>query len=163
MDRDVRLRDLTADEYTAYRVHLRDGYVQEMVELGGRDRASAEVKADRESVVSLPPEGPATGQVIKAIEHQGQRIGVIWVGPAPDRGPDDPAPAGLAWLYDIEVEEHRRGQGWGHVLLGQAERLASELGFDRLGLNVFGGNERAIRLYQQDGYAVTSQQMAKDI
>jgi ribosomal protein S18 acetylase RimI-like enzyme len=42
-----------------------------------------------------------------------------------------------------------------------AERQAREYGCSSLGLNVFGGNEVAIRLYQSLGYRTTSQQMNK--
>jgi GNAT superfamily N-acetyltransferase len=154
----VVLRDLTQDAYAPYRVQLRDSYVEEMVSLAGREPESARPRPDRENEVYLPPEGPPPQQMIKPVELDGQRI-----GPAPDLSSGNPEPTGLAWLCDVQVDTARRGQGWGHVLLAQAERVAAELGFRRLGLNLFGGHERAIRFYLQDGYRVTSQPMAKDL
>jgi ribosomal protein S18 acetylase RimI-like enzyme len=44
-----------------------------------------------------------------------------------------------------------------------AERLACEYGCSSLALNVFGGNEVAIKLYESLGYRTTSQQMTKQL
>ena len=43
-------------------------------------------------------------------------------------------------VYDVEVDEDRRGQGWGRALMTYAEQWARERA--GVGLNVFGGNTR---------------------
>jgi ribosomal protein S18 acetylase RimI-like enzyme len=45
--------------------------------------------------------------------------------------------------------------------LQAAEREAQRHGADAIGLNVFGGNDAARRLYESSGYQVTSIQMRK--
>ena len=100
----------------------------------------------------LPVDGPAEGQVIRLAERAGSGSGYLWIGPAlmiPD----------MAWVNDIEVEPAFRRQGYGRALMLEAERLAADLGYPKLGLNVMGGNSGAIKLYESLGYTVMHQQM----
>jgi ribosomal protein S18 acetylase RimI-like enzyme len=85
-----------------------------------------------------------------------RRIGHVWVGPAPTGEP-------MAWVWGVEVEPDQRGQGWGRMLMIEAERIGAQLGYDRLGLHVVGGNTTAIALYTSLGYAVASQVMVKSV
>ncbi|MFW8746016.1 GNAT family N-acetyltransferase, partial [Mesorhizobium japonicum] len=82
--------------------------------------------------------------------------GVLWVGPNPDG-------VGPAWVFDIEVEEARRGEGWGRALMLEAERIARADGHAELGLNVFGSNAVARGLYESLGYQPTAIQMRKTL
>jgi ribosomal protein S18 acetylase RimI-like enzyme len=68
-----------------------------------------------------------------------------------------------AWIYDIRLDEDRRGQGLGRRLLDALHDAARGLGATSMTLNVFGDNTTAIRLYESSGYAVTAQQMRKDL
>ncbi len=87
-------------------------------------------------------------------EEHGEWVGIVWIGPARE---------GFEgfWVYDVTVAERHRGRGFGRSLMVEAERLAREAGQARLGLNVFGGNAVAIRLYSELGYHVDAQQMSK--
>ncbi len=66
-----------------------------------------------------------------------------------------------AWIYDIEVEADRRGEGWGRRLLERAEAIAREWGLDSLQLNVFGDNEVARGLYRSAGFREQQVAMTK--
>lgn len=44
-----------------------------------------------------------------------------------------------------------------------AERELVDRGVSRLGLNVFGANKTAVRLYERLGYQVIAQQMTKPL
>ena len=156
------IRDLRPDEYAVYRSHQRDEYAEEMITLGGRDEQFSRAKADTETDALLPAAGQPAGQVIRVAEtvdagsESTRRIGTLWVGPAPTGDP-------IAWVCSVEVEPDRRGQGWGRVLMGEAERIAAQLGYERIGLNVVSGNATAIGLYTSLGYRVMSQVMVKTI
>jgi len=63
------------------------------------------------------------------------------------------------WLYDIEVDERRRGQGLGRAALLLAEDVVRGGGGRELGLNVFANNTVARRLYDSLGYAPVSTTM----
>ena len=68
-----------------------------------------------------------------------------------------------AWIYDIQVEAGRRGEGLGRALMEALHDAARGLGATTVALNVFGHNTAAIRLYDSLGYAVTAQQMKRDL
>jgi ribosomal protein S18 acetylase RimI-like enzyme len=162
MPEDLVLRDLRPDEYADFRDHLREAYAEEMITLGGRDPDFARAKSAADTDQMLPAAGQPQDQVIQVAEMGGdgsedeRRIGHLWVGPAPTGDP-------MAWVCDIEVVAERRGQGFGRRLMAEAERIATELGYDRVGLNVVGGNTRAIGLYSALGYSVVSQVMVKSL
>ena len=69
----------------------------------------------------------------------------------------------VAFLYDIEVLETRRGSGFGRALLEAVEDAARQAGAAALELNVFGKNHTAISLYSSSGYDVVTQQMRKPL
>jgi ribosomal protein S18 acetylase RimI-like enzyme len=69
--------------------------------------------------------------------------------------------ADTAWIFDIEVFAEHRGRGLGRALLSAAEEEVARHGAANLGLNVFGSNEVARRLYESAGYVVITQQMQK--
>ena len=69
-----------------------------------------------------------------------------------------------AWVYDVQA------RGRTDVVRASAARSwrrcttqARELGATTIALNVFGHNTAAIRLYDSLGYAVTAQQMRRDL
>jgi ribosomal protein S18 acetylase RimI-like enzyme len=146
------------DEFSAFLAESRRGYVEQMVEYGGRPRDVAEAKADADHR-SLFPEGrPGPGHHVYVAEAAGARVGRLWLS---EHGPG--WPEGTAFVYDIEVEEAARGRGFGRAIMVAAEQVARSLGARELALNVFGGNTAAIALYTSLGYAVTAQQMRKEL
>lgn len=56
-------------------------------------------------------------------------------------------------VHDIVVHASRRGQGIGQALLAWAEQRAGELGCCKLTLEVLANNSRALRSYEQAGFA----------
>ena len=64
---------------------------------------------------------------------------------------------------DISVDQGHRGKGHGRALLDALHDAARALGATSMTLNVFGDNATAIRLYESSGYAVTAQQMKKEL
>ena len=92
----------------------------------------AEEKAARD-IASVLPEGLATP------EHASldRRVGGVRCGHACFSAF---APGG-AWLYDITIDEGARGRGYGRAAMTALEEQARSLGFDSIGLNVWGGND----------------------
>jgi len=75
----------------------------------------------------------------------------------------DCGPAGSLWIaerdgelyvFDIFIDEARRGEGLGTAALRGVEQLAREHGLAGVALSVFAHNEGAIRLYERLGYEV---------
>ena len=58
-----------------------------------------------------------------------------------------------AWLEDMVVHPHRRGQGIGEQLLQEAINQARAAGCSRITLLTDAGNEPAMRFYNRAGFA----------
>jgi ribosomal protein S18 acetylase RimI-like enzyme len=153
---DLTPRPMTTDETRAFVRREYDTYVADRV-TAGEDPEQARAHADGEWSRYFPGGTPATGHRLYRLLAGDRPAGILWLGPSPD-GPD-----GLAWLYYVEIDEDLRGRGYGKAAMAIAERDAAEHGADRLGLNVFGGNTVARRLYESAGYRPTAINMVKHL
>ena len=146
------------DEFVTYLDWAIDDYAAEL-ERNGKATGEAAQGASRASFDSLLPDGLATvGHTLLVATNpdDGERVGVLWFGPSTD----DPA---MAWIYDIMVDEDKRGRGWGRAIMRAFEGEARARGFARAGLNVYGDNHVARRLYESLGYLETARQLHKEL
>ena len=67
------------------------------------------------------------------------------------------------WIMDLGVLPEQRGKGVGLVLLKAAENHCREIGVPYLGLAVSSHNVRALRLYEQFGFAEERKLMVKQV
>ncbi|WP_326968911.1 GNAT family N-acetyltransferase [Arthrobacter sp. CG_A4] len=83
-------------------------------------------------------------------------VGYIWIGPQSGQRE-------AWWVFDVEIQPALRSKGFGRqaMILGEAE--ARRLGATSIGLNVFGYNANARKLYESLGYEATAIQMRKDL
>lgn len=111
-----------------------------------------------EQLPRLLPDGRNTADtwVLIIEDAGGDRVGTIWIGPHPDN-------ENSAYVWDINIDEGRRGKGFGRAAMLAAEQLAADNGRTEIGLNVFGFKERALRLYTSLGYRVISTTMTKTL
>jgi GNAT superfamily N-acetyltransferase len=150
---DVTLRPLRDDEFPEWLAAQRSEYVRGMVEDAGMARPAAEEKAARD-IGSILPDGLATRDAhVWIVEAEGVRVGTVFLG----------VRAGGAWLYDITIDEGVRGRGYGRAAMIALEEQARSLGFDNIGLNVWGGNAVARGLYGSLGYVEESVHMRKPL
>src|SRR3954470_4544426 len=148
------LREMTDDEFTAWREASVRSYAEERAAAHGRAYEDVLPEAERQTDAEMP-EGRATkGHQFMRVLEEGRPVGWLWVGPHPDK-------PGAGWVYDIEVEEPERGRGIGRRTMLLAEQLVAASGAKEIGLNVFGPNSRAISMYQSLGYATVSMRMSK--
>ncbi len=150
----VTLRSMTTDEFGGYREHLVTAYAEDIFGLGGfRDLAAALV-ASEQSTVELLPDGVETpGQHLWTAYDKDTPIGILWIAV------DGPR----AYIYDIEVREEQRRQGYGRELLDAGALAARDLAAEELGLNVFGYNDAAHALYERAGYVTTERSYRIDL
>ncbi len=148
---------MTPEEFADWQDTALEEYASDVAAARGISLADARGIA-AESHQRFLPDGVATAgvHIVVGEDPRGVRVGVLWVGPNPDG-------VGPAWVYEIEVVEERRGEGWGRSLMAAAEELAREDGHSEIGLNVFGSNAVARGLYESLGYAATSIQMRKPL
>lgn len=150
---------MTVDEYDAWQHALAVDYAAEKVAAGTWAAEGAVQRALDESAEMLP-DGVDTARMLifRAIADDGRPVGRAWVGLDHPRG----AP-GTGFLYDIEVDEGERGQGFGRALLAAVEDAVRTAGRSALELNVFRTNDTAVGLYETSGYRTTTQQMRKEL
>jgi GNAT superfamily N-acetyltransferase len=141
-------------EISAFLIASRQGYVAERVASGDPELTAARA-ADEQLAAAFPGGEPGHGHRVFCIEEEGISVGSLWLGPTSS---NDPA---SRWVWDIEIDEKYRGRGYGRAAMSLAEREATAGGATTLGLNVFGANSIARRLYDSLGYEVMAIRMAK--
>lgn len=147
----ISLRPLREDEYAGWDEAHRREYARGLVEHAGLSREEAEAKVARD-VPAVLPRGLATEATwIWAVEADGRRVGTVFLGLRGDG----------AWLYDITIDESERGRGHGRGAMTALEAEVRALGYDSIGLNVWGGNEVARGLYRSLGWDEQSVHMRK--
>jgi ribosomal protein S18 acetylase RimI-like enzyme len=150
---------MTPAEFDEWQAAIAEEYAEEQVAAGRWQRAGA-VQRARDEDAQLLPQGLETARMLllRGVDVDGEPVGRAWVGLDHPRGAPD-----VAFLYDIEVIENRRGSGLGRALLEAVEDATREAGAAALELNVFGRNHTAISLYSSSGYDVVTQQMRKSL
>jgi ribosomal protein S18 acetylase RimI-like enzyme len=108
---------------------------------------------------TLLPEGLASeGMWLYVIvDPSGADVGTLWLG----RSADGSTTVGFVW--DITIDETRRGQGLGRAAMLRAEVTLRDQGFRKVALNVFGFNHGARGLYASLGYTDVATLMAKPL
>jgi ribosomal protein S18 acetylase RimI-like enzyme len=155
----ISVRPMTQAEYDEWQATIAGEYAAEQVATGRWSAEGSVQRALDENAQSLP-QGLLTPRmlILRGVTRDGQPIGRAWVGLDHPRGAPD-----TAFLYDIEVAASFRGSGLGRALLAAVEAEVRKAGVGALELHVFGRNVTAIRLYERSGYAVTTQQMRKEL
>ena len=150
---------MTQTEYDDYSARSEREYAQQMADSGQLDLDAATQRSAVEFADLLPDglESPGMHFWTARLGDDDEPVGLGWVELR------QRAAGVSAWIYDIQVEEGRRGEGLGRALMEALHDAARGLGATTIGLNVFGHNTAAVRLYDSLGYAVTAQQMKRDL
>lgn len=156
-DRGLSLRPMSPEEYVVWREDSERGYAAEIAVARDLDPDAALAQSAGE-FAELLPDGLASKDMHLWTAVVGDEpVGIGWF----ERR--ERASGTSAYIYDIRLDGDRRGQGLGRALLEALHDAARDLGATSMTLNVFGDNATAIRLYETSGYAVTAQQMKKDL
>lgn len=155
----LRLDPMTGAEVDDYRRRSEEGYVRQRVDLGGEDERDARRVAAEQMAEYFPDGRPGEGHHLFQARDEAtdEVVGLLWVH-------ERPHAAGTAvWIFDVEVAETHRGRGLGRELMTLAGAWAAERGAAEVGLNVFGGNAVARRLYTSLGYQEAAITMTKKL
>ncbi|MGC9377223.1 GNAT family N-acetyltransferase [Streptomyces sp. MH13] len=139
-----RARPMTPDEFEVWQAHDSEQYARTWIERGVPEtEAYAKARSDHETLL---PRGLDTENMrFSVLDHEGTRVGVLWLALSEDR----------AFVFAVEAEAAHRGRGHGRTLMLLAESQAIAAGRPLIGLNVFAGNTAAERLYESLGYETT--------
>jgi ribosomal protein S18 acetylase RimI-like enzyme len=88
------------------------------------------------------------------VDEAGVDVGTLWLGANPqfeDAG----------FVYDIVIDDARRGEGLGRAAMLLAEDTLRDAGYAKIQLSVFGFNNGARRLYDSLGYDEVATTMTK--
>jgi GNAT superfamily N-acetyltransferase len=151
----LRLERMTEEDVRAFVPAQTEEYARGIADHGGWSREDARAKAERDMAQLFPGGRASSGNHLFHLveEATGGRVGVLWYR-EDARG---------IWLYQVLVEESRRGQGLGREAMALLEEEARRLGAARIELNVFGGNEPARSLYRSLGYREDAVVMSKPL
>ncbi|WSQ07831.1 GNAT family N-acetyltransferase [Streptomyces sp. NBC_01231] len=147
-----RGRALVPEEFDAWQEHQKAAYAESWIS-SGVPEAQAWAKAHKDYATLLPDGAVTEGMILTVLEHEGARVGTLWVGPREDR----------AFVYDIETDVEHRGRGHGRTLMLLAEAQSAAAGWTGIHLNVFAGNTPAERLYESLGYETLTYRLSKDL
>ena len=149
---------MTPDEWEAWRIESIRSYAEEKVRAGTWPAESAQDRAVQEFGRILPQGRQTPGHEFRAVVTEADEpVGAVWIAPQHEIG------TGAAFIYDIVIDAGQRGRGYGRAAMEGLEPLARSLGYDRIGLHVFGHNAIARKLYASLGYVETDVQMVKRI
>ncbi|MFJ9541530.1 GNAT family N-acetyltransferase [Streptomyces sp. NPDC101225] len=147
-----RGRPMTEAEYGTWIARETEAYARVWIERDVPEAVAHEMA--RRGHATLLPRGLRTeGMRFTVLEHEGTRVGTLWVALTEER----------AYVYDVEADAAHRGHGHGRTLMLLAEAQAIEAGRRVLGLNVFAGNTPAERLYASLGYRTTRHVLYKNL
>jgi ribosomal protein S18 acetylase RimI-like enzyme len=154
----VVLAPMSRSEFDHRAAALRRRYAGNLQHERGMSQADAEVEALRQMTVILPRGFDSDLTILRSAQVGNNTVGWVWVSL-----PGAPGRPEMAWVHNIDVDPDYQSKGYGKAMLLAVEEELRQMSVTRLGLNVFGHNERAIRLYESLGFEVMAQQMAKEI
>jgi len=152
----VTLEPMSPEIWMRWRATTIAGHAHDQIRIGAWPAEGAEARAAAVLAVLLPDGQATTDHQFKSILNEdGLVVGALWF--APDRGDGRRA----IFIWDIVIAEDFRGRGYGRAALAALEPIARSLGYDEIGLHVFGDNEIARDLYRSAGYVETNVSMVK--
>lgn len=152
----IELRTMTREEIADFLPGMLEGYIADWAR-AGEDPGVARTRGEQQFAMLFPDGLPAEGNEIFYAMREGERAGVLWMGPAMGGA------TGVSYVFFVEVDERLRGQGLGREIMLAAEQWAREQGSAKIGLNVFGFNDVARGLYESLGYTPVAIQMHKPL
>lgn len=104
----------------------------------------------------LLPDGINTinNYLFSIIAENNNVVGMIWINKKDSNS---------YFIYDICINDKFQGKGYGLMAMTEAENFAKSLGAEKIGLHVFGHNNRSIKLYEKLGYKATKISMSKQL
>jgi ribosomal protein S18 acetylase RimI-like enzyme len=152
----LRLRPLSRAELPSYRERSLAWYRYDLETNGGLSPEAAQRKVAADWSRLFPDEGLPEGTHLYAVEDEaGETVGWLWWTER------EGAEGRTAYVYEISVEEAKRGRGYGREAMRLFEEDARANGIDHAAFVVLGGNEVARSLYRSLGYRETAVSMTK--
>ncbi|MFD1031543.1 GNAT family N-acetyltransferase [Metaplanococcus flavidus] len=151
------LQKMTDEEFDHYLAYFIPDYAKDLSEnfMIPLEKAMEESKDLMEQL--LPNKQDTEGQLVYNIYSidEDKTIGVIWYNIQTE--------SNKAYIYHILIKEEFRKKGFATFVLQELEETMKSTGITSMGLNVFGKNPNAYKLYEKLGYQTQSTAMGKRI
>ena len=152
----MELKKMDLKDYEKYIVGTIKEYASEKVKAGTWPADEATKLAEEEYSRLLPDGLDTKENYFYTFNVEQNIIGYLWL--AKNKvNPED------AFIYDFAVEPEFQNKGFGTQAMGEIFIAAKKLGFKKIGLHVFGKNERAIHVYNKLGFIPTDITMSRDL
>jgi RimJ/RimL family protein N-acetyltransferase len=150
---------MTEAEFAGFCERLNREYARDQIEAGKWSADEALAKAEADTARHLPEGLNTANQYLYMIrdDETGETVGKLWFSV------DTSGAQSSAFILEFEIDEDKRGKGYGKRALEALDAKARELGIGKIGLHVFAHNHVAKGLYDKMGYKVTDYQMSKDV
>ncbi|HZU55004.1 MAG TPA: GNAT family N-acetyltransferase [Actinocrinis sp.] len=155
----VTLAAMTEEEFGPYlRASIRDFAKQKIIS-GEWSEFEAVALSEADFARLLPDGLKSPDQHLYSVRdaESGERVAAIWIALRLKAGRVE------GFVYDIEVLEQFRGQGYGRATMLAGIEKARELGAETVGLHVFGHNAPARALYRSLGFVETNVSMSLEL
>ena len=150
----IHFEPITNEKFQDYWKYSVESWTRDMQRAGLIKGEITFEEAERD-VRKFLPDGLSTGgHHIMNIVDDGEVVGTIWYE-VRDRVMRE------AYLWDIFIDENRRGMGYGKEAMRELEESVRKEGAGRIQFNVFGFNSVARNLYLKMGYQDAAVTMMK--
>ncbi|TAA67467.1 GNAT family N-acetyltransferase [Planococcus salinarum] len=153
----TKLQEMNEAEFDRYLEWFIPDYAGDLSEnfLIPMDKALEESKSLMRDL--LPDKQQTVDQQICNIYsvEEGKNVGVVWYNIQRE--------SNKAYIYYILIHKAFRKRGFASVVLKELEETVKSSGVTSMGLNVFGNNPGAQRVYEKLGYQASSTAMGKRI
>ncbi|WP_246288754.1 GNAT family N-acetyltransferase [Bacillus haikouensis] len=150
----MEVKPMTPEEFSIFVEKSIISYANEKTRSGNWTEEEALDRAKEDYRRFLPQDEKTKNNYLYSLYNGNGWIGSFWIAVMPNH---------TGYIYNIEIEEQFRGQGYGKSAMKEIEIKAKELGLNKIELHVFAHNTTARRLYEKIGYEVTNVIMAKSI
>ena len=148
----ITLREMSKERHDVWAANIWAVYYQELIQAGfSEDYAKENSTPDESNPVDYGKMNPGNFTLEVVLENQA--IGNVWLVQKEFEW----------WIYDIEIDEPFRGQGFGRGAMRAIEDFVKNQGGKKLNLSVFGFNKVAQSLYLSEGFETIRIHMHKHL
>ncbi|MCJ8351795.1 GNAT family N-acetyltransferase [Moritella sp.] len=151
----IKLRPMTSDEYPAYCDYFIDDYSHEISQNYGHSMDRA-IELAQQDLIRCFPNGLETNEhELLCIESESNLVGYLWHSiKVSDKS---------TFIYDFFIFSDHRNIGYGKLAIKALESQLQLIGIEQIKLRVAYHNQRALKLYQEVGFAISGYNMSKKI
>ncbi|MFT7681354.1 MAG: ribosomal protein S18 acetylase RimI-like enzyme [Moritella dasanensis] len=155
----IQLRSMTLAEYPAYCDYFIDDYSREIADNYGHTIERAIVLAEQDLTRCFPNGLETNEHDLLCLEFksgaESEVVGYLWHSiKVSDKS---------TFIYDFFIFSNHRNNGYGKLAIQALESQLQTIGIEQIKLRVAYQNQRALKLYQAVGFAITGYNMSKTI